>query len=152
MVRRMVPLDADEYGRWRVQADRALQTATLAAEGEQYEWACFLAEQAAQLGVKALLHGVGAEAWGHDLVVLERRAVDVVASAWPHATADEAARLARHYIPTRYPDAHASGHPGDHYRRSDANTAAADARRILAAVDAAWARLHRDDETAAEQR
>jgi HEPN domain-containing protein len=96
-------------------------------------------EQGAKVAVKPCGICVGEEAWGHDLVVPERRAVAVAAGTWPDATADEAGRLARHYIPTRYPDAHASGHAGDHYRRADADTAAADARRILAAVDAAWA-------------
>jgi HEPN domain-containing protein len=56
--------------------------------------------------------------------------------------ADAAARLARHYIPARYPDAHASGAAADHYRASDALAGLGDLDTVLAAVDAAWAALH----------
>lgn len=134
-------LDAEEFDRWRAQANRALDTAGLAMGGEQHGWACFLAEQAAQLGVKGLLHALGEDAWGHDLVRLERRLVAAAGALWPRDTADESARLSRHYIPTRYPDAHASGEAGEHYSKSDADGALADARTVLAAVDAAWASL-----------
>ncbi|MGH2736718.1 MAG: HEPN domain-containing protein [Actinomycetota bacterium] len=33
-----------------------------------HNWACFAAEQAAQLALKGLLHGLGLGPWGHDLV------------------------------------------------------------------------------------
>lgn len=137
----MTNLDQAEFTRWRAQATRALDTALLAETGERFEWACFLAEQAAQLAVKGVLHGLGEEAWGHDLVMLEGRAVEVLSSCWSRPTGDEAARLSRHYIGTRYPDAHASGEPGSHYTRADAQEALADARTLLGAVDAAWAAL-----------
>ena len=58
---------------------------------------------------------------------------------------EPAARLARHYIPARYPDAHASGSPSSHYTEADAAQAGADARRLLAAVDAAWSALQEDE-------
>ncbi|MDQ3639979.1 MAG: HEPN domain-containing protein [Actinomycetota bacterium] len=122
----------------RQQADGAAQTAALAAAGGRHDWACFLCEQAAQLGLKGLLRGVGAEAWGHDLVVLHARAVEELAQAWPVGLDEPAARLARHYIPTRHPDAHASGSPSSHYTPADAIQAAEDAHRLLGAADDAW--------------
>lgn len=134
-------LDADEYQRWRAQADRALVSARATVTAEQYDWACFLAEQAAQLAVKGLLHGAGRAAWGHDLVALEAVARRAAAQAWPEDTSEAAGRLSRHYIPTRYPDAHAGGAPGVHYHASDAEHALDDALAVLAAVDTAWARL-----------
>lgn len=133
-------LDLAEFARWRQQADRALDTARLAADGDRPEWACFLSEQAAQLAVKGLLHGMAEEAWGHDLVVLVGRA-DSALVGWPGSVDDRAARLSRHYLPTRYPDAHPSGPPGSHYRRSDADQALADGQAILEAVDLAWSVL-----------
>lgn len=144
----MVPLDEAEFDRWRGQAARALRTATLAADGGEHGWACFMAEQAVQLGVKGLLHGVGTAAWGHDLVTLEATVAAELGDAWSGQLADAAARLSRHYIATRYPDAHASGEPGDHYRPSDAAQALTDARAVLAAIDTAWARLGADPEEA----
>ena len=63
-------LRAEEYERWHTAAARTLAAATSQAEEGFHEWACFLAEQAAQLAVKGLLHATGAPAWGHDLVAL----------------------------------------------------------------------------------
>ncbi len=132
------PLDDKEFDRWRQQADRAADTAGLARAGGLAEWACFLSEQTAQLGVKALLHGAGLEAWGHDLTVLCARAEVQLGPAWPTGLGDLAARLSRHYIATRYPDAMPSGAPATHYTDTDAAQAEEDARALLGAVDEAW--------------
>lgn len=132
------PLDGEEFERWRQQADRAADTAGLARVGGRAEWACFLSEQAAQLGVKALLHGAGLEAWGHDLTVLCARAEAQLGRVWPAGLSDPAARLSRHYIAARYPDAMPSGPPATHYTDADAAQAEGDARALLGAVDEAW--------------
>jgi len=134
-------LDTEEFSRWLAQAAAAAETAELASGGGRHEWACFLSEQAAQLGVKGLLHALGLEAWGHDLAVLESRARSEVGGGWPEELTEAAARLSRHYIPARYPDAHASGAPIAHYTRADAEQAAHDAASILAAIDATWNEL-----------
>ncbi len=63
-------LDRAEFDRWRVAADDAGRAANVQADAALSNWACFLAEQAAQLAIKGLLHGIGAGAWGHDLVQL----------------------------------------------------------------------------------
>jgi len=52
-------LDAEEFGRWRSEADNALAGARVQADAELHNWACFSAEQAAKVAVKALLHGLG---------------------------------------------------------------------------------------------
>lgn len=135
------PLDAEEFARWRAQAAAAAETAGLASAGGRHEWACFLSEQAAQLGVKGLLHALGLEAWGHDLAVLESRVRSELGDMWPTSVAEAAARLSRHYISTRYPDAHASGAPIAHYTAADTEQAARDAGSIHAAIDAAWDEL-----------
>lgn len=99
-------------------------------------WACFLCEQAAQLLLKGLLHAVGEHdsAWGHDLVLLERRTSEVFGEDWPPGLAAPAARLGRHYIPARYPDAHPSGAPDDRYTPADAEQARTDADEVADAV------------------
>src|ERR687892_2455090 len=58
------PLDREEYERWRAEASRALRHGELAAEDGLHNWACFSAEQSAQLAVKGLLHGLGLGPWG----------------------------------------------------------------------------------------
>ena len=132
--------DVPEFDRWRQQADRTLDTARLADAGDRPEWACFLAEQAAQQAVKGFLHGLGGEAWGHDLIVLSGRAAELGQTVWADVS-EPAARLSRHYIPARYPDAHPSGPPGAHYTASDAGSAIEDCLMVLATVDRAWAAL-----------
>jgi HEPN domain-containing protein len=136
-------LDGEEFARWREQAGRTLETAELAVEGKRHEWACFLAEQAAQFAVKGLLHAVGEPAWGHDLIALERQVATALDEVWS-GLPDEAARLSRHYIAARYPDAHPAGSPGSRYRRSDADMARQDAEAVIAAIDQACATLEAD--------
>lgn len=135
-----MPIDDEEYGRWREEADRALAGARLQAGGGLHNWACFGAEQASKLAVKALLHGLGRGPWGHDL----RRMGDWLPEAGvnvPAELADAMRRLGRHYIASRYPDAHASGPPGTHYGASDSDQAIADAGAILEFVGRSWESL-----------
>ena len=66
------------------------------------------------------------------------RAEAQLGRAWPGELGDPAARLARHYIATRYPDALPSGAPTTHYTDADAAQAEDDARALLRAVDEAW--------------
>jgi HEPN domain-containing protein len=139
-----VPLDDPEFRRWRAAADRALAASTAQRAANIHEWACFLAEQSAQLGMKALLHGVGAEAWGHDLAALTARAAELVGEPWPADAGRRAERLSRFYVPTRYPDAVPGGIPGDRYDAEDAVAAAEDAHALLSAVDRAWTALQQE--------
>ncbi len=133
-------LDRDEFERWRREADRALESAHLQAGAGLHNWACFAAEQAAQLALKALLHGLGRGPWGDDLVRLGEMA-RAAGLELPEDVAATLRRLGRHYIPSRYPDAHAAGSPGSHYGPEDSREAMADAERVLAYVDATWRSL-----------
>lgn len=132
--------DEPEYARWRSEADRALQGARVQANAGLHNWACFAAEQSAQLALKGLLHAVGKGPWGHDLVSLAALAQDGGISV-PGAVVDATRRLGRHYIATRHPDAHAAGPPGPHYGETDARDAIDDAQTIIALVDDAWRAL-----------
>lgn len=132
------PLDQEEFRRWREDADAALASARLQTPGGPYNWACFAAEQAAQLAIKALLHGLGQAPWGHDLDRL-RQLTEAAGVDLGDETAHRLRRLGRHYIPSRYADNHASGAASEHYDERDAVEAVADAEAILAFVDRAWA-------------
>lgn len=131
------PLDDEEFERWRTEADRALAAARLQRDGGLHNWACFTAEQGAQLAVKALLHGMGRGPWGHDLARLGDR-VREAGLELPVEIAEAMHRLGRHYIAARYPDAHASGPPGAHYTESDAVAAIGDAEAIAHFIDGSW--------------
>ena len=130
------PLDRTEFERWRREASGALRHAELAEGAELHTWACFSAEQAAQLAVKGILHAVGAGPWGHDLQQLGRQLDDAGVDV-PVDVADAMRRLTAHYIPARYADAHPSGTAGDHYGPQESGRALADARAILDFVDGA---------------
>lgn len=131
-----VSFDESEYLRWREEAGRALQSARLQREASLHNWACFSAEQAAQLAVRALLHGLGRGPWGHDLVRLGD-GLEAAGVALPERLAEVMKRLGRHYIPARYPDAHAEGSAAEHYGPADSAEAIADAEAILGFVDQA---------------
>ena len=116
------PLDEPEFSRWREEAGRALGAATRQAAAENHNWSCFLAEQATQLAVKALLHGLGRGPWGHDLEGL----TDALGEGGVELDGEvrAAARLlARHYIPARYPDAHPAAAPGSRCVAEDSASA-----------------------------
>jgi HEPN domain-containing protein len=142
MLHRMseAPLDRAEFERWRVEADRALESARRETAAGTHNWSCFLAEQSAQFALKGLLHGIGVAPWGHDMVSLGGWVADA-GIAVPNQIGDAVTRLGRHYIATRYPDAHASGTASKHYSASDAEQAIADADAILAFVDSSWRML-----------
>jgi HEPN domain-containing protein len=131
------PRDEPEFERWRAEAGRALEGARVQARAGLHNWACFAAEQAAQLATKALLHGLGRGPWGHDLVRLGEMAHDAGAGLRQEVL-DAMRRLGRHYIPARYPDAHPSGPAADHYAASDSAEAIRDAETVLAAIDEVW--------------
>ncbi|MGH2750100.1 MAG: HEPN domain-containing protein [Actinomycetota bacterium] len=134
-------LDEEEFVRWREEADRAAEGARVQAQAGLHNWACFLAEQGAQLAIKALLHGLGRGAWGHDVVRLGQE-VEEAKLAVPPGVAGALRRLSRHYIPARYPDAHPSGPPSLHYAAEDSEDSISDMQLVLAFVDESWTSLH----------
>ncbi len=134
-------VDGDEFTRWRDEAEGALESARIQERAGVYNWACFMAEQAAQFGIKALLHGLGLGPWGHDLVELGKRAKEALGADWRPELDHPLVSLSRLYIPTRYPDAHASGTATDHYDAQDAAQAIIEATFVLEGTDRLWARL-----------
>ena len=132
-------MDETEFRRWREAADDARRAAQLQAEHTAHaNWACFLAEQSAQLAVKGLLHGFGAGAWGHDLVELGRLVGEAIREQLPEPVTPALQRLSRHYIPARYPDAHPGGAPASHYGEEDARQALQDLATVTDFVDTLW--------------
>lgn len=135
--------DDAEFDRWREAADDALRAARDNAAAGWSNWACMIAEQAAQLAAKAVLHAVGRgdRARGHDLVKLFDVAVELTSFEFTADRRAAAVRLARHYQPTRYPDALPGGTPRSYYTRDDAEEALVDAELLVRGVDATAAAL-----------
>jgi len=66
-------LDEREFERWFEAAKRGLESARGDLDRGDYNWACFKAQQAAELAVKGLLHGLGMPAYGHSVSRLLRQ-------------------------------------------------------------------------------
>ncbi|MFQ5353101.1 MAG: HEPN domain-containing protein [Candidatus Binatia bacterium] len=103
----------DRSGDWLTQAERNWAQAKDSAAAGRHEWACFAAQQAAEMAVKALHLRLGQEAWGH---VVRRLLEELPGSvSVPSELLDAARVLDVHYLPTRYPNGHPAGAPGEHY-------------------------------------
>ena len=134
--------DDPEYSRWRDSAEDARSRALDLAAADAHNWVCFLCEQAAQLALKGLLHGVGAGARGHDLVALSQRLTEHVEDELPAEVSAALVRLSRHYTTSRYPDTLAGGTPHEHFTDEDAQQALRDVDRVLDFIDHYWRALH----------
>lgn len=133
-------LDADEYTRWLDQARATLKSASSDLTAGDYNWSCFKAQQAAEYGVKGLLYGLGEAAFGHSIVSLLER-LEAAGLDVEDELESAARQLDRHYIPTRYPNAHAEGSPFRYYERRDSESAIDRARVLIAFVEDAWTEL-----------
>lgn len=131
-------LDEAEFFRWMSMAKKTVESAKGDLERGDYNWACFKAQQSAEFAVKAILHGLGLEAYGHSISALllklprEFSIADVM---------QEAKTLDKYYVPTRYPNAWSEGLPTDYYTEQDALQAISYAEKIIEWVMNAWRSL-----------
>jgi len=119
----------DRSGDWLAQALRDLDQAGDSRTAGRHEWACFAAHQAAEKAVKALHLSRGQQVIGHVIRELLEHLPDSVAV--PATFPDMARALDAHYVPTRYPNGHPSGAPGDHYGDLQSREAIDYARQIV---------------------
>ena len=113
---------------WWDQADRDLSHARHALEDQDYEWAAFAAQQAAEKSLKAVIMAHGGEPWGHLTTALAEALPEEIAADLP--VLDAARRLDKHYIPARYPNGFPDGYPGELYTRGEAEQAIHDATAV----------------------
>ena len=104
------PALANRSRDWFSQAERDLEQARASQAEERHEWACFAAQQAAEMAVKALHLSLGQEAWGHVVArLLEELPLNVT-----HLV-EKAKVLDNFYVATRYANGHPEGAPFEHY-------------------------------------
>ena len=118
---------SDRSGDWFSQALRNLDQARASQADGRHEWACFAAQQAAELAVKALHLKMGQEAWGHSVA---RLLVELPEPAGPELV-DRGRVLDNFYVPTRYPNGHPEGPPFQHYGGLQSKEAIAYAGEII---------------------
>jgi HEPN domain-containing protein len=132
--------DEEEFRRWLEAAMSSLTMVEVATAAAQHHHACFHAEQSSQQALKGLVRGLGApeRAFGHNLAALAEAAGELAGVEIESQLLDALARLARHYIPTRDPDALPTGSPADSYRLADAEQARQDADTVLEFTRFVW--------------
>jgi len=121
---------AERSADWMKQAKRDLEMAKKARESGYHEWACFIAQQAAEKGVKAVYQAKGGSAIGHGIGFLLRGLKDNRVPI-PEGVRKAAKKLDGSYILSRYPDGMAEGTPADHFDKEDADDAIRSAGEIL---------------------
>ncbi len=114
---------------WLAQAERNLAMAVDSRAAGWHEWACFAAHQAAEMAVNALHQSHGQGAWGHVI----RRLLEALPEPIevPAHLLDAARALDLHYLPTRCPNSHDAGAPGEHYGAKQSDEAIRDARQTF---------------------
>ncbi|MBI5480756.1 MAG: HEPN domain-containing protein [Deltaproteobacteria bacterium] len=123
------------YEDWMAEAKAELAAARTLFGGSHYSWCCLTAQQAAEKALKAGLERRASPRFGHNLNDLLGALAGP--SVVPQPLSDAVARLNRHYIATRYPDAFPAGVPAEQYTSSDAAQALEDADAVVGFVERA---------------
>jgi len=120
-----------EAMRWWSEAEWDLETASILHEKKRFNAAVFYAHQAAEKACKALLFSVNEAPWGHSIRILLERYGEAENINVPDEIFEYARELDRHYIPSRYPNAHPAGTPHEAYDEKTSRRALEAAKAIL---------------------
>ena len=120
-----------EARRWMSEAEWDLETARLLHRHGRYNAAAFYAHQAAGKAAKALLYSANEAPWGHSVRVLLERYLGLKGLRGERLLS-LARELDRHYVPSRYPNAHPAGTPHEAYDERASAGAIRAAEEILA--------------------
>ncbi len=121
----------NEALRWLEEAEKDFETAEILYRDARYNAACFYAYQAAEKAVKAILYSVNGAPWGHSIRILFERYAEKTKPSRIEYLMECARELDRHYIPSRYPNAHPSGTVFEAYDPKTAERALECSRGIL---------------------
>ena len=120
---------AERSADWLRQAEFDLRHAQHSRDIGDYDWAAFASHQAAEKAVKALFQKLHLDAWGHTLSLLLANLPE--ASRPGPQLIDVAKELDKHYILARCPSGFERGAPVDFYTMKEAETAIANAEKVL---------------------
>ncbi|MCX8030273.1 MAG: HEPN domain-containing protein [Thermodesulfovibrionales bacterium] len=123
-------IDEKEFFRWFKQAEHNLRSAKSDAQDDSFDWACFKAQQAAEMAVKALIVCLGKIVKGHSIFDL-LKTLELFGFATTEELLKCARKLDKFYIPTRYPDAIGLGSPFESFDSEDFEVALRCSEAIL---------------------
>lgn len=121
----------NEVLRWFDEAVWDLDTARILHRERRYNAAAFYAHQAAEKACKALLYHVHEAPWGHSVRELLLRYFSRTSENPPEDLMTCARELDRHYIPSRYPNAHPSGTPHEAYDEETSKKAIESSEKVV---------------------
>lgn len=120
-----------EASRWLEEALWDLETARILHREKRFNASAFYAHQAAEKAAKALLYYLNEAPWGHSVRELLSRFFERLGRNPPEELMACARELDRHYIPSRYPDAHPSGTPHEAYDEETSARALKAAEKVV---------------------
>ncbi len=120
--------------RWFDEALWDLETARILHRERRFNAAAFYSHQAAEKACKALLYHVNEVPWGHSVRELLTRYFNRLNERPREDLLRCARELDRHYIPSRYPNAHPSGTPHEAYDEWASEEALKAAEKVISFV------------------
>lgn len=133
-------VDDKEFERWFKQAKHNLKSSKSDAKEGDYDWACFKAQQASEIAIKALIVSLGKIIKGHSVFDLLRSLEDLGISVQGDLFKC-ARKLDKFYIPTRYPDAIGLGSPYESFDEDDYKVALKCCEDILSFIEQAFSNV-----------
>ena len=127
----------EEANRWFITGQDDLDTAVILRKNKKHAHACFHAQQAVEKAIKGLWYFYDEDPWGHSILKLIQDIEEVDANAFSllNKFVDDARKLDRLYIPTRYPNGLPDITPDMAYSEDDSKYSITAAQKILKEVE-----------------
>lgn len=126
----------EEAVRWLTTGQDDLESAVILQKNSKHAHACFHAQQAVEKAVKGLWYFYDADPWGHSILKLIQDLEEVETEAFSilEPFSEDARKLDRLYIPTRYPNGLPDITPEMAYSDDDSVSSINAAQKILEEV------------------
>ena len=121
--------------RWLRQAKADIKAAQDSAKNNNYEWACFQSQQAAEKALKALWYFYSSDPWGHSVTRLIQEFPQSEIKKSLNSLLNKAKELDKLYIPTRYPNGLPDLTPSEVYTEKEASKAIESSKIIIKEIE-----------------